>query len=149
MNSYSHILFPSDFSHASELAAARAKAVADCTGARLSVLHVVDYVLPRYVAAEVPDSYGSEKAVLERARAHFKAWMDENGLGDCKLLLKTGSPKSTIVQTAHEIGADLIVMGTHGERGINRLLGSTTMAVMHDAGCDTLAVRASHASPPR
>ncbi len=149
MNSYNHILFPSDFSHASELAAARAKAVADCTGARLSVLHVVDYVLPRYGAAEVPGSYGSEEAVLGRARKHLKTWMDKNGLGDCKLLLKTGSAKSTIVQTAREVEADLIVMGTHGERGINRLLGSTTMAVMHDAGCDTLAVRASHASPSR
>ncbi|HHQ41669.1 MAG TPA: universal stress protein, partial [Chromatiales bacterium] len=37
--------------------------------------------------------------------------------------------------------ADLIVLGSHGRRGLTRLLGSTADAVLHSARCDVLAVR--------
>jgi len=42
---------------------------------------------------------------------------------------------------ANQVGADLIVMGSHGKAGIRLLLGSTTQAVLHSAKCDVLAVK--------
>jgi nucleotide-binding universal stress UspA family protein len=54
-----------------------------------------------------------------------------------------GSPSAKILQTAEEVGADLIVMGTYGRTGLSRLLaGSVAMAVLEKARCSVLALRA-------
>ncbi len=141
MNSYKQILLSTDFSKPSEIAAARAMNLAKCYDSQLIVIHVVDYVPPGYAAAELPRSLASEDLLVERARDHLKKWIDDNELGDCQQVVKAGSPKRAIVSVAHDSAVDLIVMGTHGEKGFARLLGSTTQAVMHDAECDVLAVR--------
>lgn len=53
-----------------------------------------------------------------------------------------GEPRSVILATAQEIGADLIVMGTHGRTGVRRLLmGSVAEAVVRKAVCPVLTVR--------
>jgi len=52
-----------------------------------------------------------------------------------------GAPKGVILSHAEGLHADLIVLGTHGHRGIGRLLGSTASAVVHSARCDVLTVR--------
>jgi universal stress protein A len=142
VNSYKQILLSTDFSKPSEHAAARAVNLAKYYDAQLTVIHVVDYVPPGYAAAELPRSLASEELLVERARDHLKKWIEDNGLGDCQQVVKAGSPKSEIVSVARDSAVDLIVMGTHGEKGLARLLGSTTQAVMHDADCDVLAVRA-------
>jgi nucleotide-binding universal stress UspA family protein len=50
-----------------------------------------------------------------------------------------------ILQTAKDLGADLIVMGTHGRRGFTRaLLGSVTESVVRSAACPVLTVRRPH-----
>ncbi len=142
MNPYKQILLSTDFSKPSEHAAARAENLTKLYDSQLTVIHIVDYVPPGYAAAELPRSLASEDALVERAREHLKSWIEEVGLGDCKQVVKAGSPKAAIVSFARGSATDLIVMGTHGEKGLARLLGSTTQAVMHDAECDVLAVRA-------
>lgn len=141
MNAYKQILLPTDFSTPSEQAAARAVELAKCYDSQLTVMHVVDYVPPGYAAAELPRSLASEDALLARARDHLKKWIENIELGDCQQVVKAGSPKGEIVSVAHDSAVDLIVMGTHGEKGWARLLGSTTQAVMNNAHCDVLAVR--------
>ena len=59
-----------------------------------------------------------------------------------KVVLKTGDARDAINATAKELGADLIVMGTHGRRGISRaLLGSVAETVVRSAPCPVLTVR--------
>lgn len=59
-----------------------------------------------------------------------------------QVLLKTGDARDLINQTAAEVGADLIVMGTHGRRGVSRaLLGSIAETVVRSAPCPVLTVR--------
>ena len=59
-----------------------------------------------------------------------------------QVLMKTGNARDMIDQAAKEIGADLIVMGTHGRRGFSRaLLGSTAEMVVRTAPCPVLTVR--------
>src|SRR5678816_1037870 len=59
-----------------------------------------------------------------------------------EVLLKTGDARDTINQTAKELGCDLIVMGTHGRRGLSRaLLGSVAETVVRSAPCPVLTVR--------
>ena len=59
-------------------------------------------------------------------------------------LLRTGDARDVINQAAKELGADLIVMGTHGRRGVTRvLMGSVAETVVRSAPCPVLTVRAA------
>ena len=59
-----------------------------------------------------------------------------------EVVLKTGDARDVINATAKELGADLIVMGTHGRRGVARaLLGSVAETVVRSAPCPVLTVR--------
>ena len=65
-----------------------------------------------------------------------------------QVLLRTGDARDLINQTATELAADLIVMATHGRRGVSRaLLGSVTETVVRTAPCPVLTVR-SHTVHP-
>lgn len=142
MSNYKHILVPTDFSKPSEAAAARAAALAKACGAQLSVLHVVDYVPPGYVRSVVPDAEPGD--LVKRARTALADWVKRLGLAPANQWVEVGPAKREILKIAQKKGVDLIVLGTHGERGLGRLVGSTTYAVIHDASCDALAV---HAEP--
>ncbi|MEE9491992.1 MAG: universal stress protein [Gammaproteobacteria bacterium] len=52
-----------------------------------------------------------------------------------------GMPKSGIVSWAREHNTDLIIMGSHGRHGLERLLGSVSSSVLHQSPCDVLVVR--------
>ena len=55
---------------------------------------------------------------------------------------KHGDAASEILRVAEEVGADLIVMGTHGRSGVGRLLmGSEAEAVLRRAGCPVLVIK--------
>ncbi|HCJ39197.1 MAG TPA: universal stress protein UspA, partial [Halieaceae bacterium] len=52
-----------------------------------------------------------------------------------------GRPETEIPAVARQIGADLIVLGSHGRWGLELLLGTTTDGVVSAADCDVLAIR--------
>lgn len=139
MPGYKHILLPTDFSKASETAAIRAMELAKACGAQLSVLTVVDYVPPGYIRVDLPDASAEELA--ERARAALSDWVKRLGIAATNQWVEVGPAKREIIKVATENKVDLIVMGSHGERGLGRLLGSTTNTVLHEAECDVLSVR--------
>ena len=59
-------------------------------------------------------------------------------------LVPVGSPATEIVRAANDWSADMIVLGSHGRKGVQRaLLGSVAEAVMRHAGCPVLVIRAS------
>lgn len=138
MPGYKHILLPTDFSKPSEAAAMRAMELAKTCGAQLSVLTVVDYVPPGYIRVDMPDA--SAEDLGERARSALSDWVKRLGATAANQWVEVGPAKREIIKVAKENGVDLIVMGSHGERGLGRLLGSTTNAVLHEAECDVLSV---------
>lgn len=138
MPGYKHILLPTDFSKPSEAAAARAMELAKACGAQISVLTVVDYVPPGYIRVDLPDASALDLA--ERARTALGDWVRRLGITAAKQWVEVGPAKREIIRVAKENRVDLIAMGSHGERGLGRLLGSTTNAVLHEAECDVLSV---------
>lgn len=74
-----------------------------------------------------------------QCKAHLAKLAQKYGIED--VLLKHGQPAAEIHSTAESIGADLVVLGTHGTHGPALLLGSTPNAVLHGMTCDVLAVR--------
>ncbi len=146
MIGFRHILCPVDFSDTSRRALRQAVVLAARYDARLTVLHVrpaaAEYVLPAAGIGEpaiVPADLPSHDQV-ESALAHV---LDEVGrpAQPPVLAVDTGRAHAAIVARATTEPTDLIVLGTHGRSGVNRLLlGSVTEKVLRTAPCPVLTV---------
>lgn len=78
---------------------------------------------------------------MENARKQLENIANKFGISKEHVILKVGDAADEIKEIASEIGADLIVIGTHGRSGFKLLLGSTANAVLHGVKQDVLAVR--------
>jgi universal stress protein A len=139
---YTHILLAVDFSPSTKGSAQRAVELVRRYGARLSLIHVVEY-LPIALDAELmlPPMTGVEEQLMENARKHLGELAASLGVNEAPRYVELGSTKLEILRVAETQGVDLIVVGSHGRHGLARVLGSTASAVLHGAHCDVLAVR--------
>lgn len=138
MSVYKHILVPTDFSEYSRHAVAKALELRALFDAKLTVLHVVNYLPPDFIAGQ--SGAASTPQIIERATQYLAEWSAQAGLAEAEQLVVNGPAGREIIGTAKKKNVDLIVIGTSGEGGMKRLLGSTTRSVMHDAPCDVLSV---------
>jgi len=132
------ILAPTDFSYASEEALRWATSLARDAGAKLIIVHVEEP--PMAYAGELP--LAPDEATRDELRRSLAQTLptDSNVPYEHKLLV--GEPASAIVDLAEREHADLIVMGSHGRKGITRLLmGSVAEAVVRKAKCPVLTVK--------
>jgi len=141
-NPYSRLLVAIDFSDADKQVLERARQLAVQHQAAITLLHVVEY-LPMAYVDEIPplESVEFSKALEEGALKNLRALQAELQPLQGEVQVVTGMAKHEVVRVAEEIGADLIVIGSHGRHGIQLLLGSTANGVLHLAKCDVLAVR--------
>jgi universal stress protein A len=144
MAGYRHVLLATDFSADAEAVGLRGVDLAQRSGARLTLLHVVEQV-PVDPANDlmVPERMLLDTELVDSARASLDELARRLGVPEVHRLVELGITKTEIIRVATEIGADLIVVGSHGRHGLALLLGSTANAVLHSAPCDVLAVRIS------
>ncbi len=148
------ILVPTDFSGSAAQACRVAVKLARQYGAELRVLRVAAF---RKAERHDPLAHVKDpervKAELEtealKAIGQLLAEADTSDL-DLLPVFRSGiSPAPTIVDYAANHDVDLVVMGTHGRRGLNLLrLGSVAEEVVRSAGCPVLTVRASETPKP-
>lgn len=141
------ILVPTDFSETADAALQYAKLLAGQLGASLHLLHV--FSDPYAVAAYAPEVYAPlpptmREQAIEDARecleTRLNSGEEERSGGTCAIV--TGLTAPQIVKYAGENDIDLIVMGTHGRRGVaHLLLGSVAEHVVRTAACPVLTVR--------
>jgi nucleotide-binding universal stress UspA family protein len=139
------ILLATDGSHSAESAASEAIALSQATGA---VLHIVTaWSIPRSAFAyDALGALAQEMSEVERERgekalAAAVAVAKAAGL-EPRPVLRHGDAGEVICAVADEIGADLIVVGSHGWNPVRRLfLGSVSARVLHHAPCPVLVVR--------
>ncbi|HED33987.1 MAG TPA: universal stress protein [Gammaproteobacteria bacterium] len=144
MSNYNHILVAIDFSAASEQVLSKAREIAERNNARLSLLHIVEYLPPIDTAYEpLADSSWvvDEHEMIEQAKKSLETFSTKHQLENAELHTLAGTPKYEITQFVKDYHCDLVVMGSHGRHGIRLLLGSTANAVLHDMPCDILAVK--------
>ena len=139
------ILCPIDFSEFSIRAYQHAASVAEHYRSKLMALHVVE--LWRYPYADYAASVGDYekfcRALREGGMEQLLVFVKKHARPgiEPELMVLEGRAPDLILSFAHERKADLIVMGTHGRRGFDRLmLGTTTDRVMRRASCPVMGV---------
>ncbi len=114
--------------------------------ARLSLVHVLENVPIIYGGGSfsIPLNLNLEDKLRDEARQGLNKLLEyarQQGVEEERIFLKMGSPKYGIIDTAQEIAADLIVLGSRSRRGLAlALLGATANGVLHLAACDVYAV---------
>jgi universal stress protein A len=141
MAAYNKVLLVVDLSEDSQVIGERAKAIAACYGAQITVLHVVEYVPVEPMGEALLPTVQIEGELVERAKVKLGELTQKLGLASSTQLVETGSIKTEIVRTAQRIGADLIVLGSRERHGLAILLNFTEDTILHAAPCDVLAVR--------
>lgn len=135
----SQIVVPVDYSEKSEGAARYAEAMHGRFGSHVTLLHVLPPPHYEFGAMEVGGSVLEDlfRNRAEQARKDLDEFLPvELDASFTERLLLEGDPAARIVKTAHERGAGLIVMPTHGYGTFRRfILGSVTAKVLHDADC--------------
>jgi nucleotide-binding universal stress UspA family protein len=141
------ILCPVDFSDTSRHALAHAVAMATWYESSLTALHVIhpNFVLePPILFAEFPKDAGAVEPDQGPLRAALLAWLEParaSGVKTEVLIVEGSNATAQILERAEALQMDLIVMGTHGRGGFERLvIGSVAEKVLRKARCPVLTV---------
>ncbi len=147
------ILVPVDFSEGSRRALELALALAKKLDAQVTVLHVVDYP-PPYSQVEaltmVAPAEGEvtfDTFLRKRAHEDMKEFVEpfEKAGVELPIEFESGSASDGIARAAGELGADMVVMGTHGRTGLKRLMiGSVAERTLRYCPCPVLTIPPQH-----
>lgn len=157
---FTRILVAVDADEIVEAVIATASGLAQSLGARVALLHVIDSagaIAPLAATSEpaglgVPTFGGAANMQMTEQLLEDQQQAGETFLQGvvgrlpagiaADVLLREGAPAATIVANAEEWGAELIIVGTHGRGGMERLVvGSTAEAVLRAAPCPVLTIR--------
>lgn len=148
MNAPQIILVATDFSLAAETALDYALSLAANLGAKVFLLHA--YQLPIVGFPDgvlVPTAKIASGIIMlaEKELADCVAKRKESGV-QIVPMLKQADAREAILEAAEEVSADLVIMGTHGRRGIARaLIGSVAEAIVRASPVPVLTVHAAAA----
>lgn len=146
---YRHVLVATDFSKYADVALKKALELAKPFSAKVSLVHAAETL-----SAELYPSIGElavpvlinnpeqEEKHIARIKKQLKEHIEKLGFADeaIDVHVLSGHRVDEIVEYASKNNVDLIVMGSHGRRGLARLVGSSTNGVIHHAPCDVLTV---------
>lgn len=144
MATFQTILVPIDFSADAGRALETAIGMARQTGAALHVAHVFGLPLPLLLPYEIvmPDAVRSDARANVARELEKEAEIARREGVETTAHMLDGSPAVAIVELAQDIGADLIVMGTHGRTGIGHVvLGSVAERTLRTAPCAVMTVK--------
>ncbi len=145
MLKWEKILCPVDFSEVSNGALRLAASLAQACGANLTLVHVVEPIVAPADFTFGPLTTGEvEDKLVERSLNAARDLAATLDLPKERLTCRVerGRASGEILRVAHELHADVIVMGTHGYTGMAHvLLGSTAERVIRKAPCPVLTIR--------
>jgi universal stress protein A len=140
-----NVLFPTDFSDLSVAALPLAMDLAAKYGAKLHCLYVVEepqiYSSLEMGSVAIPTSGELKESAQARMEKFSQELLADSPHGySSKVVI--GRAATEVVNYAKEVGADMIIMATHGYSGVKHvMLGSTTEDVLRHASCPVLSVR--------
>jgi universal stress protein A len=144
MSQWTKICCPIDFSETARVALEEAADLARRSGAALTVLHVFEpsAAASGEMRAPVPELFEATLKELDRKVAGWCTEAARLGVEKVSQAVVTGHAARQIAAFAREGSFDLVVMGTHGRRGLRHMvLGSVAERVVREAPCPVLVVR--------
>lgn len=140
MSEYQHILAAVEANEDGRRLMIRAHSLAQRFRARLSILHVVEYLpLDTGNGMMLPPADISTQ-LIEQTRTQLLEWCRELELDGDTLHVTVDNVKTGIVAHAGRYGVDLIMVGHHRRHGLSALFTHTEEGVLSRASCDVLAV---------
>ncbi len=143
---FTHILVPVDGSGTALLAMDKALGLAKAFGSRITAINVIDYY--PFVGVGADYAFGQTEymaaatATANQALAAAAAAASAAGIACEQKVVEGHVVHEGILETARAVGADLIIMGSHGRHGIEKLLlGSVTQRVLSHTTLPVLVVR--------
>ena len=138
---YRKVLVAIDCSDESAEVLSRAAGVQEGTEGELHLIHVIEPLALAY-GADVPmDVTDLQSGLVKQARDTALEYAGHYRIPESRIHVELGSIEKTILDKADDIGADLIVVGSHTRSGLALLLGSTARGLVPGAHCDVLAVK--------
>ena len=146
MKRFKHILASTDLSPESFAAVQYAAHLAEGQGAKLTILHVPQTTTLLFTDFAPPvDLMSLDRTIETAARETLEGWVArhlKHKASGVRILIRSGVTHEVVCKAAEDVGANLIVMATHGRRGLGHvILGSVTERVLRDAPCPVLVVR--------
>ncbi len=152
---YKKIMVGVDFSAHSKHAVRRAVELAKQFNSKLLLVNIVNeaelydfysepsgmgFVMTEFSFAEMESIGAMIKSLTDKSKKQMTGLIDSLGIDQKQGIVLQGRPKATLISYAAAQDVDLIVMGTHGLRGIDIVLGSSTRYVQSHARCEVLSV---------
>ncbi|MBU2873905.1 universal stress protein [Marinobacter salexigens] len=141
MSAYNKMIVAIDLTEEAPQVLLKAKAMSEAHNATLVLVHVVEPVGYAY-GGDIPMDLTELQDQLDKAaREQLSAYGDQYGVDKVNQIVTVGRPESEIHRLVKEQEADLVIVGSHGRKGFQLLLGSTANGVLHGTECDVLAIR--------
>lgn len=141
MSAFKNILVPTDFGEASQRAEDLACELASRFGAKVTLMHVWTVPTPAYAEAITLPLDQIEAAAREALDEEVKRVRAK--CPEVRQILNPGIPWRSVIEAAQEHGYDLIVVGTHGRKGVPRFfLGSVAEKIVRMSPVPVLTVHA-------
>ncbi len=141
MKTYSHILLALELiPESDQKIIEKTKTLAAQFQAKITLIHSIEELANFGAAYSMAGGVDVETELLKESKELLKKIGKNLSVAESDQIVKMGPAKHNIIDSAKEVHADLIIMGSHGRHGVRILLGSTTNAVLHSAECDVLAV---------
>lgn len=112
---YKNLLVAHDLSVEADVAVRRAAQLARLHDARVTLIHVIEEYFPERMM----------RTVREAAEVALNDAVQSNAIADCQLVIRQGRAAPTISEAAHELKADLLVIGAHHQQLLERFDGTT------------------------
>jgi universal stress protein A len=151
MSRYRRVLVPVDFSACSERLVRKAADLAEPHGAELILLHAIELPPGLNLSARMVGADGEQAPVREHLQREAEERMaplmgvaSERG-ATASYRIVHGPAAATVLRQAEQLPADVIVVGSHGRTGVQRLiLGSVSEAILRHAAVPVVTVRSEH-----
>lgn len=146
---YRHILVATDFSKYADIALRKALEVAKPFEAKVTLIHAAETLsselYPAIGELAVPVLASNpelEEKHLNRIKKQLDKYIEESAYDKTNIetVVISGHPVDSLIDYSRKNNVDLIVIGSHGRRGLARLIGSSANGIINHAPCDVLTV---------
>lgn len=138
---YSHLLAAIELNDGGELVLKRARDLAKFFGARLTVVHAVEYLPLDAGESMIAAPVDLTEQMQQQAREQLRDLCQRIGLPEDVAMVAPGAVVAEILRLSSDLNADLIVIGHQQRRGLSALFSHTDESIVHRAPCDVMVLK--------